>query len=380
LQRAAQRTLERPILPGSDPKRDEVWFENPVGAICLVSTRGDILAAASVPTREELPPPGRDGERGNVVERTLRRHTFEPPGSVLKPFVALYALENLGWDPSETTDCARISSRGAGWESLHCHSTAGHGPLALHEALMCSCNAYFARIGENYSVDQLEEMLSVFGFGRPTGVRSLGKRSGLREDFQSPGTIKLIEAQPGEPRNRLMRQAANGLSLIEATPLQVARATTGLLTGELPELRLIDRIDGEPLPRRVEPLPFSPENLMRVQDAMFDVVNEVGGSAHNKGMNKNDLGFQVAAKTGSADYRSFEPGFGPTLSGGRKSSKVRKHTWIAGWFPAEDPVAVLVVYLHDVTETSSHTSVHVAAQFLRSPEVQTFVSEWKRRP
>jgi cell division protein FtsI/penicillin-binding protein 2 len=57
---------------------------------------------------------------------------------------------------------------------------------------------------------------------------------------------------------------------------------------------------------------------------------------------------------------------------------MRKHTWLAGWFPAEDPRAILVVYLHDVAYTSSHTAVHVASQFLRSPEVQDYVRESRR--
>ncbi len=52
---------------------------------------------------------------------------------------------------------------------------------------------------------------------------------------------------------------------------------------------------------------------------------------------------------------------------------MRKQTWIVGWFPVEQPKAVLVVMLHDVVETSSHTSVYVAAQFLRSPAVKRFL-------
>jgi hypothetical protein len=55
-----------------------------------------------------------------------------------------------------------------------------------------------------------------------------------------------------------------------------------------------------------------------------------------------------------------------------QSGKMRKHTWVAGWFPVEDPKAVLVVYLHDVSETASHTAVYVAAQFLRQPAVRAF--------
>ena len=67
-----------------------------------------------------------------------------------------------------------------------------------------------------------------------------------------------------------------------------------------------------------------------------------------------------------------------SLGAGDEFPDFRKHTWLAGWFPAEDPVAVVVVYLHDVAFTASSTAVHVASQFLRSPEVKSFVAEARR--
>ena len=81
--------------------------------------------------------------------------------------------------------------------------------------------------------------------------------------------------------------------------------------------------------------------------------------------------------TGSADIGPFQDTPELTADDRRamEQGKVRKHTWIAGWFPLDDPKAVLVVYMHDVSETASHTSVYVAAQFLRSAAVQKFVED-----
>jgi hypothetical protein len=36
---------------------------------------------------------------------------------------------------------------------------------------------------------------------------------------------------------------------------------------------------------------------------------------------------------------------------------------------------VVVVYCHDIGVTASHSAVHVASQFLRTPEVQAHVRE-----
>ncbi len=372
LQAAAQHVLEHPILPESEEVRDDVWFANPVGAIVLLTKEGDILAAASVPTIPGEPPPSRDGEREFVRERCFTRPCHQPPGSVFKPFVALWALENLGWSPDEVTVCAELPDGGWGYESMHCHKTWGHGEFDLHDAIKESCNAYFARLGETYSADELYFMAEQFGFGERTGIRSLGQnRGGLREEPRFKGLKKLLEVDREVERNRKKRQAGNGLSHIQATPAQVGRAMCGLLTNELPNLRLIDAIDGHPLPRKKKDLGFSGKNIVAVQQAMDSVVNQSGGSAYRV-VGQGGLPFRVAGKTGSADYLSFKPGT-EVVKQNQANKRGRKHTWFAGWFPADDPKAVLVVYLHDVSQTSGRTSVYVAKQFLETPAVLSFV-------
>lgn len=381
LQRTAQEVLENPVLPKSVLRRDELWFDNPVGAIVLLTPDGDVLAAASVPTRRHEAPYGRDGERAIVRERTLQRPRAQAPGSVFKPFVALWALQNLDWDPDTLTDCASLPGGGAGYETMHCATSYGHNELDLHDALVVSCNAYFARLGEAYDADQLSFLAAEFGFGKPTGIRSLsGRRGGLTEHYQTFGLEILRSARAPREQAKMRRQVGNGLSLLDATPMQVARATCGLLENRLPELRLIAEVDGTPLPKRGRDLGFDGRHLTYVQQALYDVVHhrpdarlDRFGSAQDA-LGAGDLPFEVAGKTGSADYQRFAPGTGP--EGAEKANrKMRKHTWFAGWFPADDPKAVLVCYLHDVSETSSHTSVWVAKAFLQSDAVRRFVAE-----
>ena len=113
-----------------------------------------------------------------------------------------------------------------------------------------------------------------------------------------------------------------------------------------------------------------------VRAAMRAVVAEPSGSANGKGLDEASLGFTVALKTGSADFAPFEPGTDPRFgASSERRGRMRKHTWIAGWFPAEDPLAVFVVYVHDTAETSSHTAVYVARQFLSNPAVGAWLAE-----
>ena len=52
---------------------------------------------------------------------------------------------------------------------------------------------------------------------------------------------------------------------------------------------------------------------------------------------------------------------------------MRKHTWVAGWFPVEQPEYVFVLLVHDTSATSSHGAVQLASQFLKRPEVRALI-------
>ncbi len=371
LQRAAQNVLAHPQMPGGD-ESDQLWCQHPVGAIVLITPEGAVLAAASEPEVDGLPPaPGRDSERSHLRERTLLRPTLNPPGSCFKPFVAAYALDRLHFDPLQSFECSALKDGGSGYLTMHCH---GHGSQTLHGALVRSCNAYFAQLAESaYKPEDFLEMAHLFGFGEPTGVRFLGSdgRSGLREHFSIPDEAGLPRQL--SDRSTAMRFAC-GLAPMEATPMQLARATAALIRGELPELRLVERVGSEVVPPRSRPLGLSERALSFVRESMDGVVAEPGGTAYDKRLDEKSLGFRFACKTGSADVRRFVDSaeLTPADRADMLAGKWRKHAWIAGWFPSENPRAVLVVYLHDVSETASHSSVWIASQFLREEAVRRF--------
>jgi len=383
LQRAAQwHLMHPPAIPADDPRPDLEWRRSPVGAIVLITPEGDVRAAASVPNREELES-GRhqDGQRKNPNERTLRQYVFQPPGSVVKPLVAAWALQYQGLDADVgIVKCEYLDEKGAGWGKVHCHNTGGHSglegtPIDLHFALRKSCNSYFAFLGNEYfEPGDFRAMFSAFGFGRPTGVRSLIEPSrGLREDYAFDPRSPLANEQRRWTGVESQR-SANGLVTVTATPMQVARAYAGLLTGALPQLRLTAELPGFELDRDPGLLPFDPDVLAIVHQALDEVVNQPGGSAYGKGLDEETLGFRLRAKTGSADYHR---GSVPDYSGnsGDFVDGMRKHTWIAGWFPAEDPQLIVVAYVHDTATTSSHGVVHLLSAFLQDAAVQQYVRE-----
>ncbi|MEM9381646.1 MAG: penicillin-binding transpeptidase domain-containing protein [Planctomycetota bacterium] len=406
LQRAAESVLLDPSPPPSSDRRvDDHWFECPVGAIVLATVDGRILAAASGPQEPgpEVDPQHplhdgylfTDGQRAYVYERSLTRPWGQPPGSVVKPLLAAYALEHLGLDPTEEfVQCNRADPRPgtkpkksprAGYGAVDCNVSEGHSVrhggtrLDLRESLKWSCNVYFAALAERrFDPLTMRDAYRTFGFGEPTGVRrgDDGTRSGLVDNYWHARASALHPSNDLSSVHEVTRQLlGNGLTHVDANVVQVARAYAGLATGSLPEMTLVAAIGDEELPRVARPLGIADEHLAFVRDALDSVVHEYTGTAYKADLREDDLGFRLAAKTGSADYGS---GMVPPYEGrgaplDEYVEGTRKHTWLAGWFPSAAPEYVVVVYLHDTAATASHSAVYVARQFLQRDEVRALV-------
>jgi cell division protein FtsI/penicillin-binding protein 2 len=374
LQRAAERVINAPTAPVDDPSHDPAWYRRPVGAIVLLTVEGDVLAAASSPDVDasdaSFGDPALsarpDGDVIPALERTMRRPTFQPPGSVFKPFVAAWALDHDHLDPSALVNCSVMADGRVGYVDVRCWNSVGHGHVDLREALKHSCNAYFAHLGESLSMDDLRGIADAFGFGRPTGIATppggrarAGGRTAHFEDVSS--YLFQRELTDGE-----RRRAGNGLAVVEATPMQVARGFAGLATGLLPDVRIVSAVGGAPVPRAApRPVPISRAALERVREALLAVANEGGGTAQQV-LSADRLGFTVAAKTGSADLAD--------RADRDEAGRVRKHTWVAGYAPVDEPRFVVVIFIHDTEATSSHGAVHVAAEFLEQPEVRAYLA------
>lgn len=393
LQRWAEWVINHPEpAPKSDKKPDDAWVANPVGAIVLMKVTGEVLAAASAPLMPGLKAGGADGQALKVLERTMRQPVFHPPGSIFKPFVAAFALEHLGLDPDEKrVACSGVtqnkSKSGAGWGHMACHSYVGHTKaefarsgrtdITLQRAIKVSCNTYFAQLGETlFDEDDFLELFRVFGIGKRTGVRFFGedkpRRGGLREDWEHKTSLSYSVVE----RQRL----ANGLSHISTTPMAMARGYAGLASGQLPGVRLVQAIDGRVVPTQRVPLGISERNLDIVRRSMRAVVEASGGSANGKRLDAKSLGFSFVCKTGSADIGpGLVPDYGNEqyVPSGQQERVMgtRKHTWIAGWFPAENPRYVALFYLHDTATTSGHGAVYLAEQFLSGHLLDALLEE-----
>lgn len=278
-----------------------------------------------------------------LVDKTMYEAYF--PGSTMKPFSALAALEaNTITEKSHET-CEHVYTLGK--TRFKCEGF--HGQISLHDAIVRSCNVYFFRLGQKTDIDPLAAMAAQFG---------LGLRTGIGINHEVPGLVPTKawynQHYGGQYRLGFALNAAIGQGNTKVTVLQLALAYAALGNGgtlwspqvvrsiETPEAASESgaiEMDFPPKPKRK--IVMSTEHLRMVTEAMHGVVNEPGGTAYRERSAKID----VAGKTGTAQVSKV------TQKSGIDPKSIwyfnRDHAWFAGFAPYDDPeVAIVVLVEH----------------------------------
>jgi stage II sporulation protein D len=135
-----------------------------------------------------------------------------PPGSTIKPFTTLAAL-NTGLINNESQTLCREEYSHDDFHTV-CAHPRGLSPLNPTDALAYSCNYYFGKVGERLDASAFISTLSQYGFGKKTGVNFHNEANGklVRGEWRSQNAI-------GETDN------------FYATPIQVLNAYSALANG-----------------------------------------------------------------------------------------------------------------------------------------------------
>lgn len=222
-----------------------------------------------------------------------------PPGSTIKPMMAMAGLESGLVTPEYTVP-------DPGWYRLPGDSRryrdwilkirgTGHAPrVDLNMAIAESCDVYFYDLARRLTIDRMYEYLHPFGLGDRTEVDTTNERRGV---LPSTRWKRDNMAQPWYPGETLSAGIGQGYMLV--TPLQLAVATTVVATrGERRVPRLVRSINSRAQTApRLAPLVAKPEYWDAVHKGMWSVVNTPKGSARriSKGIE-----YQLAGKTGTA--------------------------------------------------------------------------------
>lgn len=331
----------------------EAALENHTGALVAIDPQtGGVLALVSRPSYnpnlfvEGIS--GRDFRLLNesddkpLLNRAIRGQY--PPGSTIKPFVALAGLETHTIGFRDRKYCPGAyqlpgqSHRYRDWRK------GGHGVVDMDTAIFQSCDVYFYDLARNLGVDQLQRFLTRFGFGRRSNIDLTGELSGL---LPSQEWKQRRFHQPWYAGETIIMGIGQGYFL--TSPLQLASAVATLANhGRFFRPRMVRAIG---TPNGAAPVPTMPEMAsLPVQDERhWDQVIE--GMAHVVAFEKGTAhrihtdAYQIAGKTGTAQVYSL--GQKESYDENKIPERLRDHALFIAFAPMEDPrIAVAVVVEH----------------------------------
>ncbi len=327
------------------------------GAVVAIDpNNGDVLAMTSRPgfdpnlfgrgiTRTEYSALSEDIDKP-LLDRSIRG--VYPPGSTVKPVIALAGLAYHVVDPDQTKFCAGQFHL-PGSAHMYREGKGGrHGWMNLVEAIAKSCDVYFYGLADNIGVDRIAAFMAPFGFGSATGLDIGGELRGLLP------TRQWKESHFSRPADRMWfpGETVNfgiGQGYLNVTPLQMAHYVSVLASrGKVWRPRLVTGFR-DSLTGRIDRLtPVREPDVTLATAAEWDRVyaGMIGATTHGTAaaIGKN-AAYSIAGKTGTAQV--FSVGQNERYNEKTVSERLRDHSWFIAFAPAEQPRIALAVLVEN---------------------------------
>ncbi len=260
--------------------------------VVVDAVSGELLASVSYPWPAANAPDA-PATGGELVDRA--RYGLYPPGSTFKLITAAAAL---GLDPAwsqQSFACVRLPDGRAG-ARIPGHAPIRddirdrqpHGTLHLRDALVHSCNAYFAQLAVRLGSEPIARTAAVAGI-----------------DFPTKGPESRLQAN--------LPHAGYGQGDVLATPLRMARVAAAIASDGMIREPSVVVGASDVAPRRL----VSTESARLLGGAMRDAVRAGTGRL------LRDHPRQIAGKTGTAELdeapsHAWFVGFAPATPGARR--------------------------------------------------------------
>jgi penicillin-binding protein 2 len=318
--------------------------------IAMDPVTGGVLAFVSAPTYNPNPfVNGIDPDSYNTLlndpDKPLINRALNgqyAPGSTIKAFLGLAALETGEFDASKPIVCPGWFTLPGSSHQFRDWKKGGHGIVDLHDAVVQSCDVYFYKLAVAMEVDAMKKFLVPFGFGKKTDVDLKGESEGLLPSVE----WKRARGQKWYPGETVVTGIGQGPVLV--TPLQLAAATAALANhGVRPKPRLVQAIVDpktgvarETPAESFPPLPLKNKQHLEIMiQYLTDAVHTNKGTAYRIGYNAP---YKIAGKTGTAQVKSIAQG--QTYSEKLTPERFRDHALFVSFAPVGAPkVAVAVI-------------------------------------
>lgn len=290
----------------------------------------DILALAEAPSYDLNDIPREDTDLLNELSRNNIISDIYEPGSTFKIVTAAANIEEyMQGNPAAFSMNYRFNSsrtRTVDGTTIKCwstHANGKHSNQTLAEALNNSCNPCFTDIALSLGKETFYEYLSLFNFGKATGVDFSGEAQGMLVSESAVRDCDLARIGFGQS--------------VAVTALQLACAGAAAVNGGYYyQPRLVQEIFTEDGSVRTE-IPVTLKNRTISEKASSLLASLLEGVVENGSGSKAYIeGYRVGGKTGTA--QKFENG---AIAQGKYVSS------FLGFFPANDPQYLALVIVDE---------------------------------
>ena len=285
-----------------------------------------------------------------LLNRVLRG--AYPPGSTIKPFLALAALESGKRNPDQSISDPGFFALPGVKHRWRDDKPGGHGSVNMHKSIVESCDTYYYQLASETDIDRTAEFLSLLGFGAKTGIDIDNEMEGVlpsrgwKEKRFARGTSDTRKWYLGDSISAGIGQGYNAY-----TPLQLAHAIAGIANdGVVVRPHLVRNVvtagaaQGQPRAATAHAskrLPLKPENIAIIKRALVGVTNETGGTGVRAFAK---AAYISGGKTGTAQVFGLK---GEKYKESNVAQQLRDHAWYIAYAPAEKPTIALAVLVEN---------------------------------
>ena len=349
----------RDVITGIDLPTQLVAEQGLIGrrgaVVAIDPNNGDVVAMVSTPGFDPNPfgrgltnkeySALRDNIDVPLLNRAIRGEY--PPGSTVKPTIALGGLSLGITTPTRTKSCPGYFMLPGSSHRFRDWRPHGHGVVAMETAIAQSCDVYFYELSSMMGVDKLSGWLAHFGLGQITGIDINGERKGI---LPNPAWKKARFKNPADqvwfPGETVSFGIGQGYLVV--TPLQAAHMTSIMaMRGKSFQPRLVTAYREQSTgkvekikPILLENVEATPENWKVAVDGMIKVMNGGTGSRSQVGAE-----FQIAGKTGTAQV--FTVGQNEKYNESQLNERLHDHGWFVAFAPADAPKLAVAVIIEN---------------------------------
>ena len=274
-----------------------------------------------------------------------------PPGSTVKPMVALAGLEEGVITKHSKVFCPGYYKLPNVKRKFNDWKRTGHGLVDMKDSIAQSCDVFFYRLADKMGIDSLHDNLTFFNFGSKTGIDIPGERGGI---LPSKSWKKINKDEPWYRGETLI--AGIGQGFMTSSPLQLAVATAALANKGrlfqpkiLKNIRLPNQLIKEASQKVYTQIPIKNiQNWEDVIEGMRQTIYAPKGSARR--LNKG-LTYTLAGKTGTAQVFGLDAE--EQYIAANLDERLRDHALFTGFAPVNNPKIAIAVIVENAGSGSS---------------------------